>query len=184
MTTLEKNDDHFWLWQRNVVDKYKDLQNEEVKADLKKNAFPFAVLMFQILGDFNFGSVVRSANFFGARDIFYYGKRRWDKRSSLGCYLYKDITHLSSLEELKCLKDRYSFVALENNIDRASINLKDFCWKKNSMILIGEEGQGLSDDILDLADSLVEIPNHGSIRSLNAAVAGSLAMSDYINKTG
>lgn len=42
--------------------------------------------------------------------------------------------------------------------------------------LIGNEGNGLSDEISDKADKLVKIPMKGKLESLNAAVAASLLM--------
>lgn len=42
--------------------------------------------------------------------------------------------------------------------------------------LIGNEGNGLSDDIADLADTYIKIPMEGKVESLNAAVSGALLM--------
>ena len=41
-------------------------------------------------------------------------------------------------------------------------------------ILIGNEGNGLSDAVAAAADVLVRIPMEGSVESLNAAVSGSV----------
>ncbi|HEX9199108.1 MAG TPA: TrmH family RNA methyltransferase, partial [Acidobacteriaceae bacterium] len=43
-------------------------------------------------------------------------------------------------------------------------------------LMIGNEGAGLSADLLDLADERITIPTPGGIESLNAAVAGSLLL--------
>lgn len=167
---------------RNVVDKYKGWKLDLIKEDLNKNSFPYAVCMAQLQGDFTFGSVVRTANFLGAKEVFYYGKKHYDKRSTCGTSHYTHVKHLSSVEELSKLKQDYVFVGLENNIDRKPQNLLDYSWSKNSLILIGEEGCGLSNEVLDLCDDVVEIVAHGSVRSVNAAVAGALAMYDYVRK--
>lgn len=42
--------------------------------------------------------------------------------------------------------------------------------------LIGNEGNGLSDEIADMADEYIKIPMSGSVESLNAAVSASLLM--------
>lgn len=44
------------------------------------------------------------------------------------------------------------------------------------MILIGNEGAGLTDRAAELADTLVKIPMHGKVESLNAAVAAAILM--------
>ena len=42
--------------------------------------------------------------------------------------------------------------------------------------LIGNEGNGLSDEIANLADTYIKIPMEGKVESLNAAISASLLM--------
>lgn len=46
-------------------------------------------------------------------------------------------------------------------------------------ILIGNEGNGLSDEIAAMADKLIKIPMSGKVESLNAAVAAALMMYEW-----
>ena len=43
-------------------------------------------------------------------------------------------------------------------------------------LLIGNEGAGLSPELLALADAKLTIPTPGAVESLNAAIAGSLLL--------
>lgn len=169
-------DERFSLWQRNVVDKYKPLSNEEIREDLRQTALQSAIMMSQVEGDFNFGNVVRTANFFNLQCVYYWGKKHWDRRSSLGTQNYSDIQYLKSFDEIKQLKERYHFVGLENNIDRKTTNVFNYHFQPNTLIIVGEESVGLSSDMLDLCDDLIEIQNRGSVRSLNVASAAAIAM--------
>lgn len=67
----------------------------------------------------------------------------------------------------------------------AHLNGKDDFTEVNygnrSAILIGNEGNGLSDEISSLSDILVRIPMEGSVESLNAAVAAALMMYEVKN---
>ena len=49
-------------------------------------------------------------------------------------------------------------------------------FKEPSAFLIGNEGNGLSKEIADLADKYIKIPMEGRVESLNAAVAAALLM--------
>ena len=49
-------------------------------------------------------------------------------------------------------------------------------YRKASAFLIGNEGNGLSDEIADLADCYIRIPMEGHVESLNAAIAAALLM--------
>ena len=59
----------------NVLDKYKAWTEDLIREDLKKRAFNFAVLMENFVGDFNIGSVLRSCNAFGGKEMYYYGNK-------------------------------------------------------------------------------------------------------------
>jgi len=178
---LSAGDEHFRRWQRNVVDKYKDKSEEEIKADLQTTKLPCSILMSQIIGDFNFGTLIRVANSFNVNKVYYYGNKRFDKRGCQGTYLYSDVVFLPLLEDIKRLKQDYIFVGLENNI-KETIPLPYFQWDQRSMLVLGEEGVGIPQVILDLLDFKVEIPSRGSVRSLNVASAASIALYDYYVK--
>ena len=53
----------------------------------------------------------------------------------------------------------------------------------NAAFLIGNEGNGLSDEIASCADRLIKIPMEGSLESLNASVAASILMYDHYVRT-
>lgn len=171
---------------RNIVDKYKydrltKWTTEMIKGDLQKSAFPCAVLMENLLGDFNLGSCLRSANAMNAREMFYLGNKKYDKRGTVGTHHYTEITHIPDAKKLIELKDKYVFIALENTVEEAQ-TLYDFEWPDNSLIIIGEEGVGITKETLSLCDKYVYIPQYGSVRSLNAASALSISLYDYVSK--
>lgn len=169
---------------KNVLDCYKDWTIDLIKNDIKKKTFPYAVLMQHLQGDFNIGTVIRNANAFGAREVYYYGtKKHYDNRGDVGTRHYTDVIFIKDLNKIKELKNKYSFVALENNIDgKISISIQEFIWPKNPLILIGEEREGLRPEILELCDHLIYIPMYGSVRSLNAGCASAIAMNNFIEK--
>ena len=51
-----------------------------------------------------------------------------------------------------------------------------FSFAKGTAFLIGNEGNGLSKEVADAADSYLKIPMEGQVESLNAAIATSLLM--------
>lgn len=176
------NHEHWTLWQRNVIDEYKDLSEEEIKLKIKENSLPFSLCLQNWSGDFNVAAAIRSGNSFGANKIFYVGKKKIDRRATVGVLHYSDVRHFSTVEELVCLKQQYTFVAIENNV--ASVEMTNFVWptKLPPMIIMGEENSGITSDLLSLADYVVSIPSRGSVRSMNCAAAAAVAMWDYTSK--
>jgi tRNA G18 (ribose-2'-O)-methylase SpoU len=166
---------------RNVIDRYKGWATDLIREDVKRHTFPYAVMFENLMGDFNLSSTLRSANSFGAREMYYLGKKKWDKRGAVGTHNYTDIKHIPDHEGLKTLKSQYTFVALEIGVPKAQ-SIYTFQWPENPLIILGEEGSGITSETLELCDYFVYIPQYGSVRSLNAAVAGSIAMSDFVCK--
>ena len=169
------------LWERNVKDKYKSFSTEDIKSDLKKTALPYAVLMSQISGDFNFSCIIRTANNFNLSTVYYFGNKRYDKRGAQGTYHYSDVVFIPTLNEIVDLKQQYKFIGLENNIAN-TVPIKDFVWPDNTLLILGEEGTGIPPEIVDLLDYKVEIPSIGSVRSINVASAAAIAIYDFVSK--
>ena len=168
---------------RNVQDKYKGWLTELIREDVQRKKYPFSVLMQQLEHDFNIGSVVRNADIFGAKEVFYYGDRkRFDSRGCVGSNHYSRITHLKTLEQVEILRENTLFVALETF--PSAVDIRDFKWPLNCTMLIGEENGGLTPSLLEMADYVVKIPLYGAVRSLNAACASAVAMYSYIEQHG
>jgi len=168
-------------WSRNVIDEYKSLNDEEIRQKLREKSLPFAVAMEQWIGEFNFGTLIRNANAFGAKHIYYVGLKHFDKRGAVGVYNYSTVTHFKTILEFeRNLRTDYSFIGFENI--KGSVPLETFEWPKNPLMIFGEEGIGLTKEMMALCDVIVEIKQIGSVRSLNAACASAIAMYDFMTK--
>ena len=167
------------LWKRNVIDRYKNWSTESIKRDLQRTSNPFAVCMEHWQGDFNISTLIRNANAFNAEKVFYLGKKRFDRRGTVGSHHYVDLVFLDgSVSKLVDLKKQYTFVAIDNNVPN-TYKLGNFNWaelKKPPLLIFGEEGVGLTKETLKLADYTVEIPQFGSVRSLNVGTSSGIVM--------
>ena len=165
----------------NVIDRYKSWNVQQIKEDVQNHTLPYAVLMQHISGDYNISTLVRNANAFGAQRVYYYGRRKWDRRGSVGTHHYTDLIHLDDLEGVKCLKNEYHVVGVENNLARSK-DISQFEARPNTLFIFGEEGFGIHKEILDLCDEVIYIPQRGSVRSLNVGTCSGIVMNDYITK--
>lgn len=165
----------------NVIDQYKKWEVAKIKEDLKRKAFPYSVMMQHINGDFNISTFIRNGNAFGAKEIFYFGKKKWDRRGAVGSHNYKQLTHLASFDDIKNLKNSQRLIAIDNNIDRKVINIEDFIPKENDVFVFGEESSGITNDVLDICECFVSIPQFGSVRSINVGTASGIVMNHVAN---
>jgi tRNA G18 (ribose-2'-O)-methylase SpoU len=168
---------------RAVVDYMKWMNTTEIKADLKKHKHNFSILLVNIDYDNNSGNIIRTANAMGAKEVILYGRRSFDRRSSMGTEFYMEFQQIKFVEEIdEVLKEYDMIVGLENGIKAQ--NLIDYKWNKNikTLICLGQEGNGIPTEILAKCHDLVEIPQFGSVRSLNVGTAAGIVMYDYTAK--
>ena len=169
-------------WTRNVVDKYKSWSTESIKEDLQQTANPFAVCMEHWQGDFNIGTLIRNANVFNAEKVFYLGKRRYDRRGCVGTHHYTSIDFVGDdVSALIALKNTYTFIAIDNNLNKTE-KLSKFNWnklEKPPLFFFGEEGLGLTPEVQNLCDYTIEIEQYGSVRSMNVGTCSGIVMYAY-----
>ena len=68
----------------------------------------------------------------------------------------------------------YRIVGLEQ--DKRSVMLPDYKTPSKVALLLGEEVHGLTPELLDICDDLIEIPMHGQKESFNVSVATGIAL--------
>lgn len=76
------------------------------------------------------------------------------------------------LQEFKA--EGYHVIALEQHPD--SKRLKDFVSPEKFVLVVGSEVEGVSKEVLEIADAIVEIPMMGMKESLNVSVAAGVAL--------
>lgn len=172
--------EHFSAWQFNVADHFKDKTVDEIKAQLKATSYPFAVCCEHLIGDFNLGTVIRNANAFNAREVFYLGDKKWDKRSAVGVYNYTEVQWIPTIDDFMKLKDKYVIVGIDNV--PGAISLSSYRFVPNTLLVFGEEGVGLTPAMQSFCQDIVEIPMYGSVRSLNCGVASGIVMHDFVRQ--
>ena len=87
-------------------------------------------------------------------------------------------THRSLSPVLKKLKKNgYRIVGIEQA--DSSQNLHHFTFERRTVLVIGNERLGISDEILTQLDDVIEIPVWGLPHSYNAASAANMALYEY-----
>jgi tRNA G18 (ribose-2'-O)-methylase SpoU len=170
----------------NVIDSLKEYAIPDIAEYCISNSIPASVAMINISGDFNLSTLVRNANFFGFSSVHYIGKKKWDKRGSVGTHHYTPMYHHKDEQSFISQCPGRTVIAIENNVPEYShktVNLFDYQYYNTTqpIFLFGEENKGLSDFILDKCDIILTIPNYGSVRSLNVGTTSGIVMGIYRN---
>ncbi|SFA88981.1 TrmH family RNA methyltransferase [Clostridium frigidicarnis] len=144
----------------------------------------FYVLVDKVQDPGNIGAIIRSAHASGAKgviltkgtvDVFN------DKafRSTMGSVFHIPIIEDDGVFIKKLKNNKFKFVvsSLQTDKNFFDVNLKD-----NLVICVGNEGNGISKEIYDLADIKVKIPMPGGAESLNVAVASTVMMFEIVRQ--
>ena len=153
----------------------------EVTTIIQKRQKPCFILIMEGIEDpHNLGALIRTALCAGV-DYILIPKDRCAtpsstvSRSSAGAMEYADIfiiTNTASI--LRSLKENGVWIS---GLDaKGDTSLFDSDLKGNIALVIGGEHKGIRPGVKKECDFLLSIPNQGSINSLNASVAGGIAM--------
>ena len=94
-------------------------------------------------------------------------------RASMGSFFHINAKYGLTKEDIVKMKgDGYKIIS--GALSDKTIDFKDADYSGKTIIVVGNEANGISDDILAISDSLVKIPIYGRAESLNVAVAASL----------
>ena len=127
----------------------------------------------------NTSAVIRSCESFGIQQAHViegkYGKRL-DEEIAMGAQKWVDIhRYKNSMETMAVLRDQgYEIVATSPHAD--SSLLQDFKLGGKIALFFGTETKGLSNNVLENADSNLKIPMVGFTESLNISVSAAIVL--------
>jgi len=167
---------------RNVLDHYRYWTVAAIVADLDEHRHRFHVAIENWQHDMNIGSIVRSANAFGAAEVHIIGKRRWNRRGAMVTDRYQHVRHHPDVASFAdwAAAAAIPILAIDNvpgsvPVDRAEL-------PERCVLLFGQEGPGLSAEALAAASGVAEITQYGSTRSINASAAAAVVMYEWCRR--
>lgn len=167
---------------RNVVDQYRTWKVEAIVADLDTKGTGLCIAIENLDHDFNIGSIVRSANAFGARHVHIVGAKRWNRRGAMVTDRYLHVHHHPTTAEfLQQMRGQGRAVIGIDNV-AGSVPLEGAALPQNAVLVFGAEGPGLSEEMRAACEKIYHITQYGSTRSINVGHAAAVAMWAWVNQ--
>ncbi|MEY4396328.1 MAG: hypothetical protein RLZZ40_84 [Actinomycetota bacterium] len=167
---------------RNVTDEYRYWTMESIVADLDTKRHDFHVAIENWQHDLNIGSIVRTANAFAARTVHIVGRRRWNKRGAMVTDRYQHVLHHPTIEDFVAWAQSENLPIIGVDNVPGSVPIESTSLPRRCVMLFGQEGPGLSPEAIAASDTVVEITQFGSTRSLNASAAAAIIMHSWIRE--
>ena len=191
------DDSNFW----NIHDELKGLSLEEIQKVQEKYTLPYAVCALNLTGDLNIGMMARTACLHGAREFIIFGRRKYDKRSTVGAQNYMPITRVDGFTDgttdfdvdkfdaLMTEKQYYPIAIEQGGHPIDMLNMGDWteligCEALDPpypCLVFGNENEGIPEAILNECATTLTLTQRGVLRSMNVSAAAAIAM--YIFST-
>lgn len=167
---------------RNVGDRYRYWTVEAIVSELDTHRHRFHVAIENWHHDFNIGTIVRTANAFLAAEVHIVGNRRWNRRGAMVTDRYQHLRYHESIEQLVDWTGEQGLVLVGIDNLPGSVPIETIDLPADSLLLMGQEGPGLSATAQAAVSMVCSISQYGSTRSINAGVAAGIAMHTWIRQ--
>jgi len=162
--------------------------DDTIKKSLKKN--PIYIILDNVLDTYNVGAIFRLADAIAAEKVFLCGLTETPpnpkiKKASVNTWQWVNWEYAESaaqaIQNLKSKVQNIKTYSIEQA--KGSVPLAKFKPEFPAAIVVGNETNGITQDVLDMSDAVVELPMYGINNSLNVMVTLGIVLyhlSDYL----
>jgi 23S rRNA (guanosine2251-2'-O)-methyltransferase len=157
----------------------------EVAKSIQKN--PVTIIVDNVLDTYNVGSIFRLADAVAAQKVILCGQTLTPpnsriKKASINTWEWVDWEYAeNTLEAVNKLKEQgVTIVAVEQ--DNRSKRFYNVTYEFPLAIIVGNETTGVSKDVLDASDMIVEMPMWGINTSLNVMVSAGIILYEIMKQ--
>ena len=166
--------------------KLEELNRIDVETFKKTQKIPLAVVLDNVRSMHNVGATFRTADAFLVEKIILCGitpqpPHREIHKAALGATESVDWQYFTETNEAVDVlkKENFEIVGIEQTTGSLKITDFDIDPSKKYAVILGNEVDGISDDVLQNIDSFIEIPQLGTKHSLNVSVCGGIVMWEF-----
>ena len=154
----------------------------------KRNAI--YIVLDNVLDTYNIGSIFRLADAVAAKKIYLCGGTETPpnpriKKASINTtewveWSYKE-SAIEAINDIRLTINDIQIVAIEQS--KNSVQYDQFEYTLPICLIVGNESEGVSKEVLKMADGIVELPMFGVNKSLNVMVSLGIVLYEVIEKT-
>lgn len=192
----EKNQDLAIIVKDNIFNQLSDTVNTqgilavtkipEYSKGMFNESSKARILLFDRIQDpGNAGTLIRTSDAAGF-DAIFVTKGTVDlyspkvSRSAMGANLYIPIIEVEEDDLIDFKKNKFQILATA--LDESAITYDKVDYEEKCIIVLGNEANGVSKTILELANERIYIPIYGKAESLNVSIAGAIVMYKSLEK--
>jgi tRNA G18 (ribose-2'-O)-methylase SpoU len=171
--------------------KNKELNRLNLEEFKNKKKVPIIIVLDNIRSAYNVGSVFRTSDAFLIEKIMLCGicpipPKNEIRKTALGATESVDWEYINdSTDCIKGLTEKgYKIISIEQADNATDLNKYSIKKSQKIALVFGNEVNGVSDNIINLSDDVIEIPQHGTKHSFNVSVSVGIVLWDLSRKIG
>ncbi|NWX86252.1 TARB1 methyltransferase, partial [Nothoprocta pentlandii] len=172
-------------WKNSTPNLDLELVFQDRAAKLGKSNSSLIVVASLIDKPTNLGGLCRTSEIFGASALvvgsLHYLQDKQFQHLSVSAEQWLPIIEVKPAQLVDYLQQKktegYTIIGVEQTAK--SFDLTEYCFPEKSLLLLGNEHEGIPANLIHHLDVCVEIPQQGIIRSLNVHVSGALLIWEY-----
>ncbi len=151
-----------------------------LKNALRQRQFSLSVAIENIHDPHNVSAIFRTCDAVGVPkvNLIYNTEKlpRISKVTSASAFKWVSKQRFTTVEECFNHYKKEGFKIYSSLLDENSISLYDIDLTKKSLIVLGNENRGVSEEAIKLSDETYYIPMRGMVQSLNVSVAAAVTL--------
>ena len=159
-----------------------DKRIKRIDDSLTRKQPTLQIMLDNVHSSQNLSAIIRSCDAVGVLDIYYSTKEneslRIHKTITQGAHRWTHCYRLNDAHKVAFLKEKkvQGFQVIVTHLEERAISFREIDYTKPTLLVMGNEKEGVSPEVIGMADEVIIIPMQGMVQSLNVSVATALIL--------
>ncbi len=140
------------------------------------------VMLDNVHSSQNLSAIIRTCDAVGVLNIYYTSKEneslRIHKTITQGAHRWTHRYRIQNKDKISFLKQKKSqgYQVVVSHLEEKAVSFREIDYTKPILLVMGNEKDGVSREVISQADKIIYIPMQGMVQSLNVSVATALIL--------
>jgi len=159
-----------------------DKRIDRIEEILLRKQSALQVMLDGVHSSQNLSAILRTCDSVGVLHLYYNTKNNHDlrihKTITQGAHRWVERIRIETQKRVDFLKEKQQkgFQIVVTHLAKSAVTFREVDYTKPTILVMGNEKDGVSKEVVDLADEVIIIPMQGMVQSLNVSVATALIL--------
>ena len=159
-----------------------DKRIARIDESLSRKQPTLQIMLDNVHNSQNLSAIIRSCDGVGVLDIYYSVKEnealRIHKTITQGAHRWTHRYRINYNDRVDFLKEKkeQGFQIVVTHLEERAVPFRELDYTKPTVLVMGNEKEGVSSEVIAMADEVIVIPMQGMVQSLNVSVATALIL--------